>query len=675
MAITQIKGSNIEDGTVVAADIKDDSITNDKIKSDASIATTKISGLATSATGNASGLATGTVATARLGTGTADSTKFLRGDNSWQVVSIPKLDSPTITGTMSVLSGGAVTHTIANWSDDVSYTITPTNCTVGTVNGSGEFVVTSTGGAPSYTIVATTDSLGLDDSITVTKNITLQLTAPTLSSPADSNEAVNVTYTVTSTTTDDDKIILNIGSSNFTYQSVSHGSGSKVGNTVEVTGFTTNNPAIVIQFTAEATYSVTATSVKIDGSFATSPASSADSITILNPTLSAPAISSPADVGTATNVAYTITSNDANDNKLILNIGSSNFTYQSVSVGSASKVGNTVECTGFTSNNPVVTIQYTAEATYSVTAAAYDTNGYYHDSANSGADSITIENYAYGGTNFGYFAGGWAGSWPGTSSIIEKYSYSSASNAAQVGNMSYAAMATAGGQSTTHGYTAGGYNAPAYKSNMCKFSFSSEGTAGHVGSMVSAAGWISGNSSLTHFYVHGGGGSNQKIGKTSFASGGNLTTTYNGGVRVEDGGSCTEKDYGYCAGGQSAGTNYYRYAFASDTSVSTYGTMPAGKDAVSGWSSSTKGYFVGGGTNEIKGFAFASGGAQADVGDLVNSNYYAACTSSTTYGYIAGQAPSYSNLIQRMSFSSEGNAADTNANLTRNFGYTSGFQY
>ena len=42
MAITQIKGSNIEDGTVLAADIKDDSITNAKIKSDAAIAMTKL---------------------------------------------------------------------------------------------------------------------------------------------------------------------------------------------------------------------------------------------------------------------------------------------------------------------------------------------------------------------------------------------------------------------------------------------------------------------------------------------------------------------------------------------------------------------------------------------------------------------------------------------------------
>ncbi len=625
---------------------------------------------------DSSQLVNGSVDIAHLSaTGTAGSTNFLRGDNSWQVVSVPKLDSPTITGTLSVLSGGTVTHTIANWSDDVSYTITPTNCTAGTVNGSGEFVITSTGGAPSYTIVATTDSLGLDDSSTVTKNITLQLTAPTLSSPADSYETVNVTYTVTSTTTDDDKIILNIGSSNFTYQSVSHGSGSKVGNTVEVTGFTTNNPAIVIQFTAEATYSVTATSVKIDGSFATSPASSADSITILNPTLSAPAISSPADVGTATNVAYTITSNDANDNKLILNIGSSNFTYQSVSVGSASKVGNTVECTSFSTNNPVVTIQYTAEATYSVTAAAYDTTGYYHDSANSGADSIIISNYAYGGTNYGYFCGGWNGSWPSTTNAIEKYSYSSGANATPVGTMTYTAMAIACGQSDTYGYTAGGYHAPVYRNQMGKYSFSSEGASSTVGTMVSSAGWISGVSSETHFYVHGGGGNAEKIGKTSFASGGNLSTTYNGGNNIADGGSCTSQYYGYAAGGSSYGTNYYRYAFASDTSISVYGTVPAAKDGTDGWSSSTKGYFVGGATDDIKGFTFASGGLQADVGNLVNSNYYSATTSSTTYGYIAGQAPSYNSLIQRMSFSSEGNAVDTTYDLTKSYGYTNGFQY
>ena len=263
--------ADIVDGVIQSQDIQ----TLDAAKLTGTVVDARISALTASKL-------TGTVATARLGTGTADSTKFLRGDGSWQVVSTPVLDSPVITGTLSVLSGGSVTHTISNWSDDLSWTITPTNCTVGSVNASGEFVITHTSGTPSYTILATTASLGLDDSALVTKNITLTLTAPTLSSPADVGTATNVVYTITSTDSNDDKLILNIGSSNFTYQSVSVGTASKVGNTVECVGFTTNNPAVTIQFTAEATYSVTATSAKIDGTFVTSAASSADSILINN---------------------------------------------------------------------------------------------------------------------------------------------------------------------------------------------------------------------------------------------------------------------------------------------------------------------------------------------------------------------------------------------------------
>ena len=194
----------------------------------------------------------------------------------------PTLDSPVITGTLSVLDSGTVTHTIANWSDDVSYTITPTNCTAGAVNASGQFVITHTSGTPSYTIKATTASLGLGDSALVTKNITMTLTAPTLSSPADVGTATNVTYTITSTSAFDDKLVLDIGSSNFTYQSVSVGTASKVGNTVECIGFTTNNPAVTIQFTAEATYGVKAKADNIAGTYGTSSYSALDAIVIQN---------------------------------------------------------------------------------------------------------------------------------------------------------------------------------------------------------------------------------------------------------------------------------------------------------------------------------------------------------------------------------------------------------
>ena len=263
--LNKVNSGGIEDGSIVNADVK----------SDAAIAGSKF--------------ADDSITLAKLKHGTSGNDgKFLRSNNgadpTWETVTVPALDAPVVTGNLTIAETGTETHTITNWSDDITYVLAPTNCTLGAINTSGQFVVTHTSGTPSYTIKATTDSLGLDDSTVVTKTFTgLNVKAPTLSSPADALINTNVAYTITSTSTNDNKLILDLGSSNFTIVSTSHGSTSKVGNTVEVTGFTTNNPVVTLTFTAAATYSVKAKAQDTTGNFGDSAYSATDSLGITDP--------------------------------------------------------------------------------------------------------------------------------------------------------------------------------------------------------------------------------------------------------------------------------------------------------------------------------------------------------------------------------------------------------
>ena len=92
MALTQIKSSNIADGTVVAADIADDSITNADIKSDAAIATTKLSGALTGIASH--GLPTfGTAAALAVGTGASQVVQMTTAP-----AKLPAVDGSNLTG-------------------------------------------------------------------------------------------------------------------------------------------------------------------------------------------------------------------------------------------------------------------------------------------------------------------------------------------------------------------------------------------------------------------------------------------------------------------------------------------------------------------------------------------------------------------------------------------------
>ena len=591
----------------------------------------------------------------------------ISGANLTGILTAVTLDSPSISGTLSVDSDGTVTHTIGNWSEELTYVITPTNCTVGSINTSGEFVITHTSGVPSYTIKATTDNLGLDDSSLVTKNMVVKLTAPTISSPADTTVTTNVVYTVTSTDSNDDKIILDMGTSNFTYQSVDVGSGSKVGNTVEVTGFTTGNPAITVQFTALGTYaSVKAKSTNIAGTYGDSNYSSSDSI-VCYEQLSSPALDAPSDTDDTTAVTYTISSINANATKVIFDAQSSNFTYGSVGSGTGTKVGNTVEITGWSGTSVTVTLTYTTAATYSNRANVTSTSATYTDSAYSSSDSIIISaSSAFPGSNYGFAFGG------DSSNVIDRFSFSSDGNSSDWGDLVSAKGDLAGMASSTEGFAAGGWT---MTTQIQKFSFTSSTTQSSWSNLVSSKYRPAGCSSETNGYVVGGYNGNATftdIEKFSFSS--SSTASDIGDLTVDAGNPITQSssDYGFCSGGFRHGLGSHntisKISFSSDGDSTDHGDLDTLTAWGAGCSSASEGFVAGGrqwevaDISNIQKFSFASNTTGTDLGDLSANRRGISGQSSTTHGYASGgmeaNGTNNTNKIEKFAYSSSSNASD-----------------
>ena len=285
------------------------------------------------------------------------------------------------------------------------------------------------------------------------------------------------------------------------------------------------------------------------------------------------------------------------------------------------------------------------------------------------------------GTQYGYVTGGHGPS-PVNQTTIGKHSFTSDSNAVDVGDLIAGNHANTGSQDLTHGYVAGGSTSP-FVNTIQRLAFSTGGNTSSVGTLTVARAIGGGASSRTHGYVAGGDTSPANTGinvieKFAFSASttgsdiGDLTANK---TSVSGVGSQT---HGYIRGGRITSTYnnvIERWPFASDTNSSDVGDCitAGGNFGFNGQNSKTHGYCAGGdgtGNNtRIQKHAFAASADATAVGTLAVVTTPGAGTSSNTNGYTSGSGDSApaKNNIQKFSFSSDGNATDI-ADLTVNRG-------
>jgi len=207
----------------------------------------------------------------------------------------------------------------------------------------------------------------------------------------------------------------------------------------------------------------------------------------------------------------------------------------------------------------------------------------YGDTATQGNSSAA----SCGTADYAYIVGGHKTAPNENWDIIQKFPYASQTNAVSIGNMAYSTglYQQCGWSSSTHGYSAGGYNyGPGYGqfSDIEKFSFASEGDGVNCSNLSAETSYTAGSSSTTHGYTSGGFITNwlftSKIDKMSFSteatasSIGNLSVAKRSPV-----GSASTTD-GYAAGGMlsdnTTGTaSIEKYSHTSDGTVNIIGDI------------------------------------------------------------------------------------------------------
>lgn len=243
-------------------------------------------------------------------------------------------------------------------------------------------------------------------------------------------------------------------------------------------------------------------------------------------------------------------------------------------------------------------------------------------------------------------------------------------------------------QGTVDGYLVGGENDPSNPGEnvtIQKFAFASDGNASDVGDLAVGQSGVGGHDGTTALQMGGKLGQptyamTNAVQTWTFASGTDAAQSpYTLGIQANYAAAGIQQtpSHAFVSGGYRtppfavyAALN--KFAFANDANA----TQIANNDfqlafAASASMSETHGYFAGSyaplspaptDTSVLNKFPFATtDGATTDIGDLIsispNQNYFTHGNTGPTHGYSCG-GNTGSNVIQKYSFSSDGNATD-----------------
>lgn len=293
------------------------------------------------------------------------------------------------------------------------------------------------------------------------------------------------------------------------------------------------------------------------------------------------------------------------------------------------------------------------------------------------------------GSTFGYSLGGRQS---GFYNYIEKYSYTADGNSTDVANLTASPAYHTTSYSSTDAFTHGGYTTSEIAS-VDKINFASGADATDFGDFPAVGRYGGGNSSPTHGYQGGGlpspnafgAGANTAIFKFPHSAG-SVSTSAVGDLteasQYNDTNSSATHGYHHAIGG--ASNKIEKYPFASDTNAADVGDLldatGDGRGTNSGLLSDVSGGYgyvnlIPPSTYNISRYSFVSDGNATDHTDLNTGAWLGSVSSSTTSGYLAGgltpPPAGYINVIQKFPYASTTNGTDV-GDLLGQIGYNGG---